>query len=250
MPCRTGRFSISISPHCSSPASITPTARSTARCSNTAPSCRAACITRASHVRTATTRTAWRCAPRATRSAANATCRRSSTWRSTTITNPAAPARSASTVICRRRPTWSWIAGAITAFVSRGRTCRRRSARRTLAPSAIPITPRTGPRTRSPDGIRRAVKPNRTTATALYAGRTGAVDAERRLDELILDRNQPDIARASALLLLPRYATPASEAAIKSSIVDPECARSVRGAPRAAAFSVTNRGSGSRSAFE
>ncbi len=57
--------------------------------------------------------------------------------------------------------------------------------------------------------------------TALYAGRTGAVDAERRLDELILDRNQPDIARASALLLLPRYATPASEAAIKSSIVDP-----------------------------
>jgi predicted CXXCH cytochrome family protein len=57
--------------------------------------------------------------------------------------------------------------------------------------------------------------------TALYAGRTGAVDAERRLDELILDRSQPEIARASALLLLPRYATPASEAAIKAAIVDP-----------------------------
>ena len=57
--------------------------------------------------------------------------------------------------------------------------------------------------------------------TALYAGRTGAVDAERRLDELILDQSQPEIARASALLLLPRYATPASEAAIKAAIADP-----------------------------
>jgi Tfp pilus assembly protein PilF len=57
--------------------------------------------------------------------------------------------------------------------------------------------------------------------TALYAGRTGAFDAERRLDELILDRSQPDIARASALLLLLRYATPASEAAIKAGIADP-----------------------------
>jgi Tfp pilus assembly protein PilF len=57
--------------------------------------------------------------------------------------------------------------------------------------------------------------------TALYAGRTGAVDAERRLDELILDRSQPEIARASALLLLPRYATPTSEAAIKAGIADP-----------------------------
>jgi tetratricopeptide (TPR) repeat protein len=58
-------------------------------------------------------------------------------------------------------------------------------------------------------------------ATALNAGRTGALDAERRLDELILDAGQPAIARASALLLLPRYASPASEAAIKAAIVDP-----------------------------
>jgi Tfp pilus assembly protein PilF len=56
---------------------------------------------------------------------------------------------------------------------------------------------------------------------ALHAGRTGAVDAEQRLDQLILDRSQPEMARASALLLLPRYATPASEAAIKAAIGDP-----------------------------
>ena len=58
-------------------------------------------------------------------------------------------------------------------------------------------------------------------ATALNAGRTGALDAERRLVQLILDRNQPEIARASAVLLLPRYATPASEPAIKAAIADP-----------------------------
>ena len=45
-------------------------------------------------------------------------------------------------------------------------------------------------------------------ATALHAGRTGAADAEQRLDALILDRSQPAIARASALPLLARYATP------------------------------------------
>src|SRR4051812_25470166 len=57
--------------------------------------------------------------------------------------------------------------------------------------------------------------------TALQAGRTGAADAERQLDQLILDRSQPAIARASALLLLPRSATPASETAIKAAITDP-----------------------------
>lgn len=58
-------------------------------------------------------------------------------------------------------------------------------------------------------------------ATALNAGRIGALDAERQLDQLILEQSQPEIARASALLLLPRYATPASEAAIKVAIADP-----------------------------
>ena len=38
---------------------------------------------------------------------------------------------------------------------------------------------------------------------------------------LILDRDQPEIARASALPLLSRYLTPASEAAIKAAIADP-----------------------------
>jgi Tfp pilus assembly protein PilF len=58
-------------------------------------------------------------------------------------------------------------------------------------------------------------------AAALNAGRTGTADAEQRLDALILDRDQPDIARASALPLLSRYLTPASEAAIKAAIADP-----------------------------
>ena len=58
--------------------------------------------------------------------------------------------------------------------------------------------------------------------TALNAGRTGAVDAERQLDQLILDKSQPAIARASGLLLLARYASRASEPAIKAAIVDPD----------------------------
>ena len=58
-------------------------------------------------------------------------------------------------------------------------------------------------------------------AAALNAGRTGTADAEQRLDALILDHDQPDIARASALPLLSRYLTPASEAAIKAAIADP-----------------------------
>ena len=58
-------------------------------------------------------------------------------------------------------------------------------------------------------------------ATALHAGRVGTADAERQLDRLILDRNRPAIARASGLLLLRPYATPASTAAIKAAIADP-----------------------------
>jgi len=58
--------------------------------------------------------------------------------------------------------------------------------------------------------------------TALHAGRIGAVDAERQLDRLILDKNQPAIARASGLLLLSRYASRASVPAIKEAITDPD----------------------------
>ena len=58
--------------------------------------------------------------------------------------------------------------------------------------------------------------------TALHAGRTAAADAERQLNRLILDKSQPAIARASGLLLLSRYASAASEPAIKAAIADPD----------------------------
>jgi hypothetical protein len=60
------------------------------------------------------------------------------------------------------------------------------------------------------------------SGTALHAGRTGAADAELQLDRLILDQSQPAIARGTALLLLARYASPASEVAISAAINDPD----------------------------
>lgn len=57
-------------------------------------------------------------------------------------------------------------------------------------------------------------------ATALQAGRTGAADAEQQLDQLILDQTQPAMARGSALLLLSRYLTPASQQALMAAIGD------------------------------
>jgi Flp pilus assembly protein TadD len=57
--------------------------------------------------------------------------------------------------------------------------------------------------------------------TALNAGRVGAADAEQQLDRLILDQNQPAIARASALPLLAPYTTAASEPAMKAAAGDP-----------------------------
>lgn len=58
--------------------------------------------------------------------------------------------------------------------------------------------------------------------TALHAGRIGAPGAERALNRLIADRKMPAIARASALLLLPRYPSAASSSAIQSAITDPD----------------------------
>ena len=58
--------------------------------------------------------------------------------------------------------------------------------------------------------------------TALQAGRTGAPDAERQLDALILDRTQPAIARGSALLLLRGVLSPASDSALAAAIGDAE----------------------------
>jgi predicted CXXCH cytochrome family protein len=57
---------------------------------------------------------------------------------------------------------------------------------------------------------------------ALRAGRIGAADAEQQLDRLILDQSQPAIARASALPLLPRVETSASEPALRAAISDPD----------------------------
>jgi Flp pilus assembly protein TadD len=83
---------------------------------------------------------------------------------------------------------------------------------------------------RSPEWAAKAVAnwfPNgrQTTphyGTAIHAGRTGAIDAERQLDRLIVDKNQPSIARATALQLLGRYLSPASATAIKTAIADPD----------------------------
>lgn len=68
-----------------------------------------------------------------------------------------------------------------------------------------------------PDG--RQTRPH--FGMALFAGRTGTADAESRLDALITDQTQPEIARASALTLLKLYVTPASEAAILAAAADP-----------------------------
>ena len=64
-------------------------------------------------------------------------------------------------------------------------------------------------------------RPGPTMASRLYAGRTGAANAEPLLDALIADQDQPAIARASALALLAPLASPASEAAIRAALADP-----------------------------
>ncbi|HUZ91975.1 MAG TPA: multiheme c-type cytochrome, partial [Methylocella sp.] len=68
-----------------------------------------------------------------------------------------------------------------------------------------------------PDG--RQTRPH--FGAALYAGRTGAADAEPQLDALITDQDQPAITRASALALLAPLATPASEATLRAALADP-----------------------------
>jgi predicted CXXCH cytochrome family protein len=57
---------------------------------------------------------------------------------------------------------------------------------------------------------------------ALHAGRVGGTGAERQLDILILDQDQPGIARATALALLPRVASSASAQAIAAAAADPD----------------------------
>jgi Flp pilus assembly protein TadD len=55
---------------------------------------------------------------------------------------------------------------------------------------------------------------------ALAAGRAGAADAERQLDQLIADQSQPALARASALALLSRYLSARSGAALDAAVKD------------------------------
>jgi hypothetical protein len=78
---------------------------------------------------------------------------------------------------------------------------------------------------------------------ALDAGRKSAADAERRLAALAQDHDQPEIARASALALLPAFATGLSEPAVASAILDPSplvrlgAARALGSAPTPASVS-------------
>jgi predicted CXXCH cytochrome family protein len=58
--------------------------------------------------------------------------------------------------------------------------------------------------------------------TTLQAGRTVAPGAGEKLDALVLDRGQPGIARASAVLLLPNNPAPGAEAALLAAIADPD----------------------------
>ena len=48
-------------------------------------------------------------------------------------------------------------------------------------------------------------KPDPHYGEALYAGRVGAPDAEGRLLKLVMDEKQPEIVRATAVSMLPRY---------------------------------------------
>lgn len=81
---------------------------------------------------------------------------------------------------------------------------------------------------RSPDWAARVVaewypRGRQTTphyGLALHAGRIGAIDAERRLGELIRDRGQPATARATALGLLGPYFTAASAGAMRAGAND------------------------------
>jgi Flp pilus assembly protein TadD len=57
-------------------------------------------------------------------------------------------------------------------------------------------------------------------ARALDAGRRGRLDAESRLAALATDPQQPGIARATALALLPEFLTPASVPAVEAGLRD------------------------------
>ena len=57
-------------------------------------------------------------------------------------------------------------------------------------------------------------------AEALQAGSAGAPGAQKALAQLIADREQPPIARASALALMARYSGPLAAAVVRESVSD------------------------------
>lgn len=72
------------------------------------------------------------------------------------------------------------------------------------------------------DGWRGRAKKKDHWGQAIHAGRTGSQSAEAELVRLVRDSSAPAIARATALSLLPRYATPASLPVIRAALTDPD----------------------------
>ena len=205
----------------SSPGSTTPTARSTARCSNSAHSCKAACSQPG--VTCSNCHEPHSLKLRAEGNGLCAQCHLPAKFDVAEHHHHAPGSAGAQCVGCHM-PTKTYM------VVDRRRDHSFRVPRPDLSaslgtPNACTAVPRRSPAGWAARAIAGWYPQGRQTTphygAALHAGRAGAVDAEQQLDQLILDRSQPEMARASALLLLPRYATPASEAAIKAAIADP-----------------------------
>jgi predicted CXXCH cytochrome family protein len=96
-----------------------------------------------------------------------------------------------------RKPTWWWTTGAITAFASLGRSI---GVYRDV--QCLPAMPCRQNRRLGPATHRGMVSACPADPAPLWhravPGRIGSADAERQLDELIGDQDQPPIARSSA----------------------------------------------------
>ena len=132
-----------------------------------------------------------------------------------------APVPNASIATCPRKPTWRWTSDAITASASPVPISQCRSGRPTPAHNAMLVKPPIWAAQRIAEWFPHGRQTRPHFGVALDAGRTGAANAEALLDALIADQNQPATARASALALLAPVATPASEAAVKAALADP-----------------------------
>ena len=67
---------------------------------------------------------------------------------------------------------------------------------------------------------RHAPKGLQQFAETLNAGSAGAPGAQQSLERLVADREQPAIARATALSMLAPYAPPATDAAVRAGVID------------------------------